>query len=194
MIKLPHTLATIYRLAEREEVLSWSFGLVRNPTSYTLGDWKEVRETLDDQVIFGPKVDYQCACGQYSDRPELSPLRGKMVCDICGVKFTSSASRRQRMGHLELDAVVLADEQQVFDVLPILPAAYWENSVAGERLRQAYEKLLSSAREEAPSSLESLVAELFSLLSPVVIIATEWNLPEGSILARGLGLVPADGR
>src|SRR5439155_11082066 len=52
--------------------------------------------------IFGPKKDWECACGKYRGMK----YKG-MICDRCGVKVTHSRVRRKRMGHIELAAPVV---------------------------------------------------------------------------------------
>jgi len=55
------------------------------------------------EVIFGPTKDYQCACSNKSKR---SAHPGKK-CPVCGVEYTESKVRRERMGHIELAAPVV---------------------------------------------------------------------------------------
>ncbi|OGK72963.1 DNA-directed RNA polymerase subunit beta', partial [Candidatus Roizmanbacteria bacterium RIFOXYC2_FULL_38_9] len=45
----------------------------------------------------GPTKDYECYCGKYKR------IRYKgIICDRCGVEITTSAVRRERMGHIKL--------------------------------------------------------------------------------------------
>jgi DNA-directed RNA polymerase subunit beta' len=55
------------------------------------------------EVIFGPTKDFQCACSNKSKR---SAHPGKK-CPVCGVEYTESKVRRERMGHIELAAPVV---------------------------------------------------------------------------------------
>src|SRR5207302_9291944 len=96
MVELPSTLAAAYRLATDREVRSWSYGVLkafRNPDAQ---GWEQQRETLDDQRIFGPLREFECACGKYR-----GPRYRGMICDRCGVKITTPAARRHRFGHIE---------------------------------------------------------------------------------------------
>ncbi|MDR4968194.1 MAG: DNA-directed RNA polymerase subunit beta', partial [Acholeplasmataceae bacterium] len=51
--------------------------------------------------IFGPTRDYQCACGK-----KQSGNKGQ-ICLKCGIEITESKVRRERMGHIELEAPVV---------------------------------------------------------------------------------------
>ena len=51
--------------------------------------------------IFGPTRDYQCACGK-----KQSGNKGQ-ICQKCGIEITESKVRRERMGHIELEAPVV---------------------------------------------------------------------------------------
>jgi DNA-directed RNA polymerase subunit beta' len=53
------------------------------------------------EQIFGPRKNYECACGKYKR------IRYKgIVCERCGVEVTKTSVRRDRMGHIELYAPV----------------------------------------------------------------------------------------
>lgn len=59
------------------------------------------RAGLFCEQIFGPRKNYECACGKYKR------IRYKgVVCERCGVEVTTSQVRRQRTGHVELAAPV----------------------------------------------------------------------------------------
>src|SRR5262249_58795905 len=101
MLRLPSSLATVYRPATDREVHLWSFGAVKAPRDPDAASWQARRFTLDDQAIFGPLRDFHCACGKY----EGERYRG-MICDLCGVKVTTREARRQRFGHINLPVAV----------------------------------------------------------------------------------------
>src|SRR5262245_10581692 len=101
MLRLPLSLAAMYRPATDREVHSWSFGAVKAPRNPGAGSYQGRRRTLDDQAIFGPVREFHCACGKYQgDR-----YRG-MICDLCGVKMTIPEERRRRFGHIDLPVAV----------------------------------------------------------------------------------------
>lgn len=53
------------------------------------------------EQIFGPRKNYECACGKYKR------IRYKwIVCEKCGVEVTKASVRRERMGHIDLYAPV----------------------------------------------------------------------------------------
>ena len=89
------------KLASPEEILSWSHGEVIKPETINYRTQRPERDGLFSEQIFGPIKDYECACGKYKK------IRYKgIICDRCGVEVTSSAVRRERMGHIKLAAPV----------------------------------------------------------------------------------------
>src|SRR4051794_17820030 len=83
MLPLPSVLAARYWPATEREVHSRSFGLVMAPRNPAATTWEQRRGTLEDQAIFGPVEDFECACGKYR-----GPKYRDMICDRCGVKVT----------------------------------------------------------------------------------------------------------
>jgi DNA-directed RNA polymerase subunit beta' len=85
------------RIASPEIIRSWSSGEVIKPETINYRTQKPERDGLFCERIFGPVKDYECNCGKYKK------IRYKgIICDRCGVEVTTSAVRRQRMGHIEL--------------------------------------------------------------------------------------------
>ncbi|MGB9742322.1 MAG: DNA-directed RNA polymerase subunit beta' [candidate division WOR-3 bacterium] len=85
------------RIASPETIRSWSSGEVIKPETINYRTQKPEKDGLFCERIFGPVKDYECNCGKYKR------VRYKgIVCDRCGVEVTTSAVRRQRMGHIEL--------------------------------------------------------------------------------------------
>src|SRR3989344_1173148 len=84
-------------LASPEIITSWSYGEVTKPETINYRTFKPEKDGLFDERIFGPTKDYECYCGKYKR------MRYKgIVCDRCGVEVTTSAVRRERMGHIKL--------------------------------------------------------------------------------------------
>jgi DNA-directed RNA polymerase subunit beta' len=89
------------KLASPEDVMSWSHGEITKPETINYRTQKPEKDGLFDERIFGPEKDYECACGKYKR------IRYKgVVCDRCGVEVTKSSVRRERMGHIKLNAPV----------------------------------------------------------------------------------------
>ena len=89
-------------LASPERVLEWSHGEVTKPETINYRSQKPERDGLFCERIFGPTKDWECACGKYKK------VRYKgVVCDRCGVEITKSSVRRERMGHIHLEAPVV---------------------------------------------------------------------------------------
>src|SRR5262249_18534223 len=147
--------------------------------------WEQRRGTLEDQAIFGPVRDFECACGKYR-----GPKYQNMICDRCGVKVTTRAARRQRFGHIDLPCPIahpLGRSAERLGAIPVLPAAF-AGSRGGEGLSAAYDELVRSVLSE---SLQGLVAgfnRLVELVCPALIMAHEWDLLEAPLLAFGLAL------
>lgn len=84
-------------LASPEVILSWSHGEVAKPETINYRTFRAEKDGLFDERIFGPTKDYECYCGKYKR------MRYKgIICDRCGVEITTSAVRRERMGHIKL--------------------------------------------------------------------------------------------
>ena len=88
-------------LASPETIRSWSYGEVTNSETINYKTDKTESGGLFDEAIFGPRKNYQCACGKYKK----IKFRGK-VCERCHVEITEAIVRRERMGHIELVAPV----------------------------------------------------------------------------------------
>ena len=91
------------RLASPDEIRSWSYGEVKNHETINYRTLKPEKDGLFCERIFGPTKDYQCAC---SNKSKKSSHPGKK-CPVCGVEITESKVRRERMGHIELEAPVV---------------------------------------------------------------------------------------
>ncbi len=85
------------KLASPEDILKWSHGEVTKPETINYRTFRTEKDGLFDEKIFGPTKDYECYCGKYKR------IRYKgIICDRCGVEVTTSAVRRERMGHIKL--------------------------------------------------------------------------------------------
>ena len=89
------------RLASPEVIRSWSHGEITKPETINYRTQKPEKDGLFDERIFGPTKDWECYCGKYKK----IQYKG-IVCDKCGVEVTTSLTRRERMGHIELKAPV----------------------------------------------------------------------------------------
>ncbi|MDO8445922.1 MAG: DNA-directed RNA polymerase subunit beta' [Deltaproteobacteria bacterium] len=88
-------------IASSEKIREWSYGEVKKPETINYRTFKPERDGLFCAKIFGPTLDYECNCGKYKR------LKHKGVtCEKCGVEVTRSDVRRERLGHIELNAPV----------------------------------------------------------------------------------------
>ncbi|MFP6765688.1 MAG: hypothetical protein VB858_18810 [Planctomycetaceae bacterium] len=175
-ILIPEPFTSEYRVATDREIRAWSFGQIthRVPNAAPPDDYVG---TLADQRIFGPLIDYRCACGKYD-----GTKYDRMVCDRCGVKVTTVDARRTGFGHIEF---LSGSVEHPFDsavnmgCFPVIAAGYME-SPAGIRLCSHYEQLLT-----APDVLPELVKYLFSMAENSV----RWRIRDADIFTRGIGLI-----
>jgi hypothetical protein len=159
---------------------------VKTPRNPKATAWEQRRGTLEDQAIFGPLVDFECACGKYRGRKYQN-----MICDHCGVKLTTRTARRQRFGHIDLPVPVahpLGQRGELLYAMPVLPAAFVE-SPGGECLAALYDELVRSVLFPPFEELIGCLNRLLESLLPVVLVAHEWNLGETEVLACGLAVV-----
>ena len=187
MIELPPDIRAYYRVATTREVRSWSFGQLQAPRPAGANRTEHHRGTLFDQGLFGPLRDYECSCGRFRG----IQYKG-MICDRCGVKITTTDSRRTRFGHIELPLTIghpLGELSDALDAFPVLPAVYFE-SLSGASVADTYEALLAAcARQDEITVIEG-TKRIVELLAPLAVEAHRWNLLEAEMLARGVGLQP----
>jgi DNA-directed RNA polymerase subunit beta' len=87
------------KLASPDDIMRWSHGEVTRPETINYRTQKPEKDGLFCEKIFGPSKDWECYCGKYKK------IRYKgIVCDKCGVEVTRSVVRRERMGHISLEA------------------------------------------------------------------------------------------
>ncbi len=183
--RLPLPLAEQYRLATDQEVRSWSFGLLKSIRFLPATKWEQQRGTLDDQSIFGPRKNLECACGKYQ-----GPNYRNRICDRCGVKVTSPDARRQRFAHIEMPVSMehpLGATAERLSTIPVLPAAFFESS-GGEALAKLYDDLILAVISGSVEELRIGWNRLIELLVPVLTVAYKWDLQETRTIARGLAL------
>ena len=85
------------KIASPEQILSWSYGEVKNADTVNYLTLKPERDGLFCARIFGPIKDYECLCGKYRK------MKYKGIhCEKCDVDVVSSKVRRERMGHIQL--------------------------------------------------------------------------------------------
>ncbi len=89
------------RLASPDEIRQWSYGEVLTHETINYRTSKPEVGGLFCERIFGPTRDYQCACGK-----KQTGNKGQ-ICPKCGIEITESKVRRERMGHIELEAPVV---------------------------------------------------------------------------------------
>lgn len=92
------------RIASPEKIMNeWSFGEVKKPETINYRTHKPEKGGLFCERIFGPVKDNQCSshCGYYKKDRHIGE-----VCPKCGVEVTLSRVRRERFGHIKLEAPV----------------------------------------------------------------------------------------
>ncbi len=89
-------------LASPEMIREWSYGEVTKPETINYRTLKAEVGGLFCERIFGPTKDGACMCGKYKNSHNKEPHK----CEKCGVDVTTKKVRRERMGHIELEAPV----------------------------------------------------------------------------------------
>jgi DNA-directed RNA polymerase subunit beta' len=89
------------KIASPEKIRSLSYGEVKKIETINYRTLKPERDGLFCARIFGPVKDWECNCGKYKRMKH----RG-ITCEKCGVEVIQSRVRRERMGHIELNASV----------------------------------------------------------------------------------------
>ena len=97
----PEGKALRIKVATADDILSWSYGEIKNSETINYRTFKPERDGLFCAKIFGPTQDYECNCGKYKRMKH----RG-ITCEKCGVEVISSKVRRERMGHIKLASPV----------------------------------------------------------------------------------------
>jgi DNA-directed RNA polymerase subunit beta' len=90
------------KLAGPDDILSWSYGEVKNGETISYRTYKPEKDGLLCAKIFGPTRDYECQCGKY----RRIKYKG-ITCEKCGVEVTVSKVRRERLGHIDLACPVV---------------------------------------------------------------------------------------
>ncbi len=88
-------------IASPEQIRNWSSGEITESETINYKTLKPEKNGLFNEVVFGPVKDYECSCGKYKKVKH----RG-IKCEKCSVEITESIVRRERMGHIELNAPV----------------------------------------------------------------------------------------
>ncbi len=84
-----------------ERIRSLSHGKVLISETINYRTQRPERWWLFCEQIFGPRKNYECACGKYKR------MRYKwVICERCWVEVTKASTRRERMGHIDLYAPV----------------------------------------------------------------------------------------
>lgn len=96
-------------LATSSDVKEWSHGEVTKPETINYKSYKPERYGLFDEVIFGPQTDFKCPiCSTKYKRSNEGQICEKSdECKIFQPEILSSATRRTRMGHIELASPVV---------------------------------------------------------------------------------------
>ena len=89
-------------LASPEMIREWSYGEVTKPETINYRTLKAEVGGLFCERIFGPTKDGACMCGKYKNSHNKEPHK----CEKCGVDVTTKKVRRERMGHIQLEAPV----------------------------------------------------------------------------------------
>lgn len=99
----------VLRIASPERIKRWAsrqldngdkVGKIFNGETLNYKTLKPETGGLCCERIFGPLIDFTCACGKKKTK------KNRKYCPSCGVQFISSRSRRHKMGWIELAAPI----------------------------------------------------------------------------------------
>ncbi len=154
-------------IASPDTIRSWAKGEVKTPETINYRTYKPEMDGLFCQRIFGPVVDYECACGKY----KRIKYRG-VVCDRCGTEVTLSRVRREWMGCIELAVPVahiwfLKSVPSRFSLLlnmtmrDLERVIYYENYIVLDPKESPLEKKQLLSEQEYQSLQEELGEDAF---------------------------------
>jgi DNA-directed RNA polymerase subunit beta' len=117
-------------LASPKEIRSWAERFLPNGeiigevTSWETVNYKTLKPETNGlfcQKIFGPIVDYTCACGKKAVKLNTG------FCSKCGVERTTSQVRRYRMGYIQLNQPVVHTLYATEKPSPLARCLNWPN-------------------------------------------------------------------
>lgn len=117
-------------LASSHEIQNWAERYLPNGervgevTSWETVNYKTLKPELNGlfcQRIFGPVIDYTCACGKKSNKVQTG------ICPKCGVERTTSRVRRYRLGYIQLKQPVIHSLYATHKPSPIGLSLKWSN-------------------------------------------------------------------
>ncbi|MGQ9845552.1 MAG: DNA-directed RNA polymerase subunit beta', partial [Caldisericia bacterium] len=175
------------KLASPESILKWSYGEVTKPETINYRTFRPEKDGLFDERIFGPTKDYECYCGKYKR------IRYKgIICDRCGVEVTTSAVRRERLGHIKLATPIahiwyFKGTSSILSVILDIPsvalekiiyfALYLVKKVDDKKRTEVIKKLEEIKKEELTNLEKNYQKKLTDLLN-------DWEIEKEKIIKR----------
>lgn len=117
-------------LASPKEIRNWAERslpngeIVGEVTSWETVNYKTLKPEpngLFCQRIFGPVIDYTCACGKKSNKIQIG------FCSKCGVERTTARVRRYRLGYIQLKQPVVHSLYATYKPSPLSLCLNWSN-------------------------------------------------------------------
>jgi DNA-directed RNA polymerase subunit beta' len=117
-------------LASPKEIRNWAERYLPNGevvgevTSWETVNYKTLKPEpngLFCQRIFGPVIDYTCACGKKSNKIQIG------FCSKCGVERTTARVRRYRLGYIQLKQPVVHTLYATYKPSPLSLCLNWSN-------------------------------------------------------------------
>lgn len=117
-------------LASPKEIRNWAERFLPNGevvgevTSWETVNYKTLKPEpngLFCQRIFGPVIDYTCACGKKSNKIQIG------FCSKCGVERTTARVRRYRLGYIQLKQPVVHTLYATYKPSPLSLCLNWSN-------------------------------------------------------------------
>lgn len=171
-------------ISSPERIRALSHGKVLISETINYRTQRPERWGLFCEQIFGPRKNYECACGKYKR------IRYKwIVCERCWVEVTKTSVRRERMAHIDLYAPVahtwyLKSVPGRIGLLLDLPVKKLEQVVyfASYIITDVYEEKLKEANKELDDKYKVSKAELQKEvqreINEITIKRDTWELNE----------------
>ncbi len=184
-------------LTSPDKIRGLSHGKVLISETINYRTQRPERGGLFCEQIFGPRKNYECACGKYKR------IRYKgVVCERCGVEVTKANVRRERMAHIDLYAPVahiwylksVPSRIGLFLDLPVKKleqVVYFASYIITDVYTEKKEESLKSLEEKYKTSKSEMQKEMQREINELKIQREEKKLTpkkyaeaEASVMAR----------
>lgn len=182
-------------IASPEQIRALSYWKVLISETINYRTQRPERGWLFCEQIFGPRKNYECACGKYKR------IRYKgVVCERCWVEVTKSSVRRERMAHIDLYSPIahiwfLKSVPSRIGLLLDLPVKKLEQVVyfASYIVTDVFEDKLTESQRNLEDTYKvskaEMQKELQKDLNELKIKHDAWEIKEKDFKSQEIGLM-----